>query len=104
MILYLNLHIRIWKWNKYRKCISYYCFSKSNVNHIDISITITSSQITFDVDIKIKPTFNLYSEYAVNHDNSEIIYNTAVNEDNWLQYEEGADIQCYDSNVIGYAY
>ncbi len=77
---------------------------KSNVNCKDISITTTSSQITFDEDIKIKPTFNLYSEYAVNHDNSEIIYNTAVNEDNCLQYEEGADIQCPDSNIIGYAY
>ena len=94
------MHIRIWKWNKYRKCISYYCFSKSNVNHIDISITITSSQITFDEDIKI---YNLYSEYAINHDNSEIINNTAVNEDNCLQYEEGADIQCPDLNIIGYA-
>ena len=78
--------------------------AKSNVNCKDISITTTSSQIIFDEVIKIKPTFNLYSEYGVNHDNSEIIYNTAVNEDNWLQYEEGANIQCPDSNIIGYAY
>ncbi len=78
--------------------------AKSNVKRNNISITTTSSQITFDEDIKIKPTFNLYSEYAVNHDNSEIIYNTAVNEDDWIQYEEGANIQCPDSNVIGYEY
>ena len=79
-------------------------YRNSNVNYKDISITTTSSQIIFNEDIKIKPTFNLYSEYEVNHDNSEIIYNTDVNEDNWLQYEEGANIQCPDSNVIGYAY